>query len=188
MSSIQRLSLASIFVTAGVLLAAPRALANGCDLFTTSSVCGPAQGIAGSIGTASYQVSSGGGSLTGASKVYDLDGGSGSKADNWINLDYTLIGGGSGSGDMVLFVLDTGQFNQQYTYLYSQFGCANCGSTKYPSQAGFEEWWVPGGRSNTPTVPGTATVVLLGSGLLYFGERYPQPGPLNPDLGRDRKP
>jgi hypothetical protein len=128
----------------------------------------------GSAGLSTH-LSSGGGSLTGANKIYDLDGGSGSKADNWINLDYTLIGGGSGSGDMVLFVLDTGQFNQQYTYLYSQFGCSGCnggGTTKYPSQAGFEEWWVPGGTTNTPAVPEPATLVLFGSGLFYLGKRY----------------
>jgi PEP-CTERM motif-containing protein len=290
MTLLQRISVALVFVTAGLVLAAPRANANSCDLYTTSASCGPAQGISGSIGSALYQVvgpqptgtgvidsflrieqkgteegfntserqsislpsgtsagycdgvdcdsktdpnythdlltskiptvvingqtyreffldinepaggaqnlltldqveiyqsgsaglsthlSSGGGSLTGATKIYDLDGGPGGKADNWINLDYTLIGGGSGSGDMVLFVLDTGQFNQQYTYLYSQFGCASCGSgsnTKYASQAGFEEWWVPGSTTNT-AVPEPATLLLLGSGLLYVGKRYRQ--------------
>ena len=88
----------------------------------------------------------------GATKVYDMETGN---QDNWVNLNYTLIGGGSGSGDMVLYVPDSAAFaNSQYVYLYSEFGCganftasAACGNganQKYQSNAGFEEWWVPG--------------------------------------------
>ena len=122
------------------------------------------------------------GTLTGASKVYDMESGS---ADNWVNLDYLVVGGGSGYGDMVLFVPDSVAFaNNQYVYLYSEFGCGGtftasltCGSgsnKKYQSQAGFEEWWVPGSTTTTGTaaVPEPATLLLCGTGLLLFSRRY----------------
>ncbi len=122
------------------------------------------------------------GSLTNATKVYDMETGSG---DNWVNLDYLLVGGGSGYGDMVLFVPDSAAFaNNQYVYLYSEFGCGGtftaslaCGNganKKYQSQAGFEEWWVPGSTTTTGTaaVPEPATLLLSGSGLLLFARRY----------------
>src|SRR5262245_55759212 len=95
------------------------------------------------------------GDIPGATKVYDMETGQpNGNADNFVNLDYLLIGGGSGSGDMVLYVPDSVAFsNNQYVYLYSEFGCGgtftaslSCGSgsgQKYQSQAGFEEWWVP---------------------------------------------
>ena len=122
------------------------------------------------------------GTLTGATKVYDMETGS---ADNWVNLDYLLIGGGSGSGDMVLYVPDSIAFStNQYVYLYSEFGCGgtftaslSCGSgsnKKYQSQAGFEEWWVPGSTTTTGTaaVPEPATLMFLGSGLAMIARRY----------------
>ena len=119
-------------------------------------------------GTLDTHSSAGGGSLTGGTNVYDMETGN---HDNWVNLNYLLIGGGSGSGDMRLYVLDTGQFNQTYTYLYSQFGCVSCGNganTKYASGAGFEEWWVlgsNGGSNNSSAVPEPGTCLLLGSGI-----------------------
>ena len=123
------------------------------------------------------------GTLTGASKVYDMETGS---ADNWVNLDYLLVGGGSGYGDMVLYVPDSVAFaSNQYVYLYSEFGCGgtftaslSCGSgsnKKYQSQAGFEEWWVPGSTTTTTsggTVPEPATLLLCGTGLLFASRRY----------------
>jgi hypothetical protein len=126
-------------------------------------------------------VSPGYGVLSGASKVYDMETNNG---DNWVNMDYNLVGGGSGWGDMVLFVPDSAAFaNNQYVYLYSEFGCGNqfisaksCGSGKYQSQAGFEEWWVPGSNTTTGTgsaaVPEPATLILSGTGLLLFARRY----------------
>ena len=125
--------------------------------------------------------------LTSATKVYDMETGAPTGGhDNWVNLDYTLIGGGSGSGDMVLFVPDSAAFaNNQYVYLYSEFGCGgtftaslSCGNgtnQKYQSGAGFEEWWVPGSDTTTITstaVPEPATLLLSGTGLLLFARRY----------------
>jgi hypothetical protein len=115
--------------------------------------------------------SASGGSLTGATKVYDMDSGN---TDNFVNLDYVLVGGGSGYGDMVLYVPDDGLFNgNNYVYLFSQFGCTTCSGgggnnawTKYQSQAGFEEWWVKGSNSTQTAVPEPGTLALLGSGAI----------------------
>ncbi len=115
--------------------------------------------------------SSSGGSLTGATKVYDMDSGN---TDNFVNLDYVLVGGGSGTGDMVLYVPDDGLFSgNQYVYLFSQFGCTTCSGggngqnawTKYQSQAGFEEWWVKGSVNTQTTVPEPGTLMLFGTAI-----------------------
>jgi hypothetical protein len=105
----------------------------------------------------------GGGTMTGATKIYDLDT---LVADNWVNLSYNLFKGGSGKGDMVVSISDAG-FTGQYLYLYSQFGCApsikgSCGSgttMKYASGGGFEEWWTLAPVS--ASVPEPATLLLV---------------------------
>lgn len=119
----------------------------------------------------------GGGTLAGATKVYDLDT---ATKDNFVNLDYTLVGGGSGSGDMVLYVPDAGFSGYQYIYLYSQFGCVPgsggvCGTgsnTKYQSGAGFEEWWTLSPDAPPPPVPEPTTLLLFGSGLVAAVRRF----------------
>jgi len=119
--------------------------------------------------------SAGAGTLTGATQVYDMDTGTG---NNFVNLDYVLVGGGSGYGDMVLYVPNSPLFaTNTYTYLYSQFGCTVCSGghgssawTMYQSQAGFEEWWVPTSTSGS-SVPEPTTVVLVGTGIVAAWRR-----------------
>jgi hypothetical protein len=121
-------------------------------------------------GDLSQHSSASDGSLTGATKVYDMDSGA---TDNFVNLDYVLIGGGSGYGDMVVYIPDDGLFaGNQFVYLFSQFGCTTCSGghgsnawTKYQSQAGFEEWWVKGSTTTNTSVPEPGTMALLGTGI-----------------------
>jgi hypothetical protein len=133
---------------------------------------------------------SGTGSLTGGTKIFDLDNALTYPKDNWINLNYGLMGGGSGTGDMVMYIPNSyfaGVSSSSYVYLYSQFGCITskdatntCGKNQdgsikygyhYPSNAGFEEWWTynysGGGGGGTTPMPEPTSFALLATGLAY---------------------
>jgi len=84
--------------------------------------------------------------------VYDL-------GDNWVKMDNTIFGPGSGTGDVRVTINISeipGWSSDKYFYLYSEFGKYNS------SNGGFEEWAIA-----VPTVvPEPATIVLLGLGAL----------------------
>ena len=122
------------------------------------------------------------GSLSGsngtATKIYDMDSG----ADNWVQIDYNISGGGSGKSDMV-FYLPYSQFSgAKYVYLYSEFGDLTGNvNNKYESGAGFEEWWTVSPTYVQPlnAVPEPSSIALLGIGLIALGRKWQKRRPQN---------
>jgi hypothetical protein len=76
--------------------------------------------------------------------------------DNWVKLDNTIFGPGSGTGDMRVFI-PVGQdwSSDKYLYFYSEFGGHD------NSNAGFEEW-------SARIVPEPSTIAILSLGTLTF--------------------
>lgn len=94
-------------------------------------------------------------------QVWDL-------GDNWIQLDATLAGSGSGNGDMLAYVPASlfGADPGAYLYLYARMGAAQA------SDDGFEEWAYGVGGPITPE-PATLCLLALGAAAIRSRRRPP---------------
>jgi len=84
--------------------------------------------------------------------IYDL-------GDNWVKMDNTIFGPGSGTGDVRVTINISeipGWSSDKYFYLYSEFGKYNS------SNGGFEEWAI----AIPAAIPEPTTIALLGWGAL----------------------
>jgi hypothetical protein len=120
------------------------------------------------------------GTWPGATKVYDMDLPVGDPdADNWVKLNYSLSGSGSGRADMLMYVPDSfftagGATSESYIVLFSEFGVQGDGNGSsangLDSSDGFEEWSLNTLTGEFPVppsaIPVPASVWLFGSGLL----------------------
>jgi len=107
-----------------------------------------------------------------ATKLYDLDTGT----NNFVQIDYLLMGSGSGSSDLVFYLRDSLFTGYSYVYLFSQFGDLTLtkNNNLYESGAGFEEWFTKSSTIPPPNItsmPEPTTLVLLGSGLALAWHR-----------------
>lgn len=117
------------------------------------------------------------GTFAGATMVYDMDAPFGNPTpNNWVKLDYSLSGSGSGRADMLMYVPDSyftagGATTSSYIVLYSKMGTVFGGDGGLDASAGFEEWSinnisVTNQQKPTSVVPVPAAAWLLGSGLI----------------------
>ena len=108
-----------------------------------------------------------------ATKIYDLNSDS-NRFGNWVKLDYSLSGSGSGRADLHVS-FDNAIFNNSlsgpvYVVMYSMFGMKGAGKNGLGSSAGFEEWSTRHAVAAIPE-PETYAMLLAGLGLLGFAAR-----------------
>lgn len=113
------------------------------------------------------------GTFSGATKVYDMDAPAGiPTANNWVKLNYSLSGSGSGRADMLMYVPDSkftlgGATAASYVVMYTKFGTVFGADAGLDASAGFEEWSINSlSGAPVPQVPVPAAAWLLGSGLI----------------------
>jgi len=103
---------------------------------------------------------------TGLTPVYNL-------GSNMVGMNYSL-NGGSGNGDMLMYIPSSVFTGGQYVYLYSQFGTSTVTtvpgnpSGDWSSNDGFEEWAVRIGTT-PPTIPAPGAILLGGIGAVLVG-------------------
>jgi hypothetical protein len=107
-----------------------------------------------------------------ATMIYDMNSDA-NRTGNWVKLDYSLSGSGSGRADMQVSFADA-IFTSAYTdpvylVMYSQFGMHGTSPNGMGSNAGFEEWATRSAANAVAPIPEPETYAMLLAGLGLLG-------------------